>query len=83
MPNGESKNRIRFLAAIEGFRARFGKWPSRVRIPSYLLEDLQARLAPEEFSVLEAKIKLVCDGSPMIAEDDFGNTYDYGKRRIF
>ncbi len=79
MPNGESRNWIRCIGAIEGFRVRHGKWPSRVRVSRFLWQELQERLTAKEWAILNSKIDLVPDGSPMIAEDDSGNSYSYGK----
>jgi len=41
MPNGDSKNWIRFCASIDGFRARYGSWPTKVRVPNFFIEELQ------------------------------------------
>ena len=32
MPNGADKNFVRLCAALNGFRLRYGKWPTRVVI---------------------------------------------------
>ena len=41
MPNGHDKNWVRLCGAIEGFRLRYGRWPTEVRIDPICLEDLR------------------------------------------
>jgi hypothetical protein len=78
MPNGESRNWIRFCAVIEGFRARYKKWPTKVRVPETFIEELQEVLTKESFEKLLSKITLIGDESPYIAEDKEGESYNYG-----
>ena len=61
MPNGESKNWIRFCAAINGFRARFNIWPDRVRVPGLFIQELKNVLPSESFDKLCSKINLIGD----------------------
>jgi len=80
MPNGDDKNWIRLCAALDGFFARYGKWPTRVRVFPGALEDLRTHvLGPEAFAVVSRKVRLVPDEASMLAEDDEGHAYDYGK----
>jgi len=80
MPNGHDKNWIRLCAAIDGFRVRYGRWPKRVRVYPNSLADLRDHLfAPADYARIVAKVSLVADEAGMVAEDDEGGSYDYGK----
>ncbi|HEY7240434.1 MAG TPA: hypothetical protein VH600_14765 [Burkholderiales bacterium] len=80
MPNGHDKNWVRLCAAIDGFRIRHGHWPIRVRMYPRSLEDLREHVfSRAAFAKIEGKVKLVADDAPMIAEDDTGAQYNYGK----
>jgi hypothetical protein len=79
MPNGHDKNWIRLLGAIDGFRARYDAWPTRVRIFPASLSDIRDHLfSPELYAKLTQKVQLIADEAPMVAEDDAGNSYSYG-----
>lgn len=80
MPNGESKNWVRFCAAIDGFRADYKSWPNRVRVPKFFIEQLKTVLSPESSAKLESKLILIGDDSPHIAEDGAGRSYNYGSK---
>ena len=80
MPNGHDRNWIRFCGAVDGYRARYGKWPPRVAMEQVYCDDLRRMFAEAEFAAIEARIELRArDGAHMIAEDDAGNVYDYGR----
>ena len=80
MPNGYDKNWIRVCAAIDGFRARYGIWPTRLLLDKVILSDLQSLFTTESFEIIQEKISLsAIDGIGVIAEDDEGRSYDYGK----
>ena len=81
MPNGHDKDWVRLCAAIVGFRVRYGRWPTRVRMHGLSLDDLRKHVfSRPDFAKLERKIKLVADSEMgMIAEDDSGARYDYEK----
>jgi hypothetical protein len=79
MPNGHDKNWVRLLGAIDGFRARYGCWPVRVRIFPESLRNLREELfSAGSFAELSGKIQLLAGPAPMVAEDDSGNRYSYG-----
>ena len=78
MPNGESKNWIRFCGAIDGFRAHYKSWPNMVRVPNFFINELKTVLPPESFTKLDSKLILIGDESPYIAEDGAGRSYNYG-----
>jgi hypothetical protein len=80
MPNGHDKNWIRLCGAIDGFRARYGRWPARVRIFPASLADIRDHLfTPDDYARIVAKIALIADEAPMVAEDDLGGSYSYGQ----
>lgn len=80
MPNGIDKNWYRMCAAIDGFRARYGRWPTSIRLPEGAIDNL---FQDETLDKLERKIVLIYDGSPYIAEDDAGNSHRYGQGEEF
>ena len=79
MPNGHDKNWVRLCGAVDGFNVRYGRWPTRVRLFPTQLSDIRDYLfSPEDYARIIAKVTLVPDRVPMIAEDDSGATYNYG-----
>ena len=58
MPNGYDRNWIRFCAAVDGFRMRYGRWPDRVRMPAggiaYLFRE-------RDLLTITAKVRFVLD----------------------
>lgn len=79
MPNGHDKNWVRLCGAVEGFHARYGHWPTRVRLFPGQLSDIRDDLfSPEDYARIIAKVTLVPDRAPMIAEDDSGASYNRG-----
>lgn len=78
MPNGHDKNWIRLCAAIDGFRSRYGRWPVRVRMHEMSLRDFDFLFTREDLARITAKVALIPDEVPMIAEDDSG-AYNYGE----
>jgi len=78
MPNGYDKNRVRFCGTIDGFRIRYGRWPRRVRMYSASLSDIRDLFTLEDYAQIVEKVALIAEEVPMIAEDDFGGTYNYG-----
>jgi len=80
MPSGFDKNFVRLCGAVEGFRSRYGVWPRKVRLFPGALEDLENSVFSDEmFGKLKAKLELVPDDAPIVAEDDEGRQYSYGK----
>lgn len=80
MPNGDDGDWIRVCAAIDGFRVRYGRWPTRVRLFPGALESIRDHvLTPEGFAVVSSVVELVVDQAPMIAEGAEGESYNYGK----
>ena len=81
MPNRGDRNWIRFCAAVDGFRLRYGRWPTRVWLFPAALEDIRDHiLPPAAYERVACQVRLVPEAdAPMIAEDDLGGRYDYGK----
>lgn len=81
MPNGESRNWIRFLSTLEGYFALYGKWPTSIRLYSFFIKELQEKLSDEDFHRLQEKIKLIPDDdNPFLSSDEAGRTYDYSRQ---
>lgn len=78
MPNGESKNWIRFQITLENFYVLHGKWPSVIHVYPFFIDELQQKLSVEDFERLQSKIKLEPDKeNPFYSFDEVGNKYDY------
>ena len=58
MPNGDDKNWIRLCVTINGFRVKYGMWPERVRMSSFMLENLRHLFHPSTFSVLQSQLPI-------------------------
>ena len=81
IPNGSERNWVRLCHAINGFRAVYRAWPTRVRLPEICLADLREHLfTPETFSKLETKLQFIADGSEFIIEDELGNSFSYAEQ---
>jgi hypothetical protein len=74
MPNGG--NWDRFWFTVVGFNVAHGRWPTRVRAPSIVLEQVEAHLGPADHTRLLEKLQLV-EGAELVAEDDAGARYEY------
>lgn len=80
MPNGESKNWIRLLITLNGFRNRYGHWPTAISIEPHFFEELQDKLTPADFKKLQSKLKLIQDDiNPFQCHDEMGNQFNYGE----
>lgn len=81
MPNGDDATWVRVCAAIDGFRTRYGRWPTRVRLFAGALENLRDYvLTPAGFEVVLGIVRLVADDqATMVAEDATGALYNYGQ----
>jgi hypothetical protein len=81
MPNGHDKNWVRVCAAIDGFRARFGHWPKRIRVMPVSFADLISNvLNPVGFALISNYVELVPEeNAGMIAEDSTGAEFNYGE----
>jgi hypothetical protein len=80
MPNGGDRNFIRLCAAIDGYRLRYGAWPTSVRLSLSAIEDLRDHvLGKAAFEKAEIRIRFISDYASMIAEGPEGRSYNYGK----
>ena len=77
--NGHDINWMRMCVAVNGFRARYRIWPTRVRLPAAYLSNLRDDVfTAAGFALVTAKIELVVDETaPIIAEDDDGHQFNY------
>jgi hypothetical protein len=94
MPNGNDKNWVRLCCAIDGFRSRYGVWPTTVRAHPFIVRNIRRELlTKQDLRKLNDKTKLIKgpmrmpgDGIAgpivyLIAEDGKGRTFTYGSRR--
>ncbi len=80
MPNGESRNCIRFLMTLERFYILYGKWPKVIHLYPFFIDELQEKLSNEDFQTLQSKIQLIPDEkNPFLCSDVKGNKYDYAR----
>jgi len=80
MPNGESKNWVRFIITLSSFFALYGKYPTIISLNTFFIEELKERLTKEDFIKLQSKIKLIADdGHPFMASGSDGNMFVYGR----
>ena len=82
MPNGEvNKNWIRLGIAINGFRARYGRWPERARMSGDLYQNLREEFRPQTFHVLEALLPTETVDEDAVIEvlDGDGRIFRYGE----
>ena len=49
MPNGESKNWIRFQITLESFFFRFGHWPSEIHLYPSFIAELEEKFSAADF----------------------------------
>lgn len=83
MPNGDDKNWVRPVCALEGFYAWYGRWPTRIRLARLVLDDLRRhQLTRASWLKVKQKVTFVVDDSVgVVAEDDDGGLFDYGAGR--
>ena len=80
MPNGESKNWIRFLVTLESFYILYGKWPTEIHLYPFFIKELQQKLSAQDYQRIQLKINLEADDSnPFLSLDESGNKFDYCK----
>ncbi len=81
MPNGADRNFVRFISCLGGFRVKFKKWPTKVRLDPSFITELNEEMTTEDYQKMTKKISIIPDNSNpwdglYIAEDYEGNTYD-------
>jgi len=81
MPNGSDAYWIRLCMAINGFKGKYGKWPTKVRLRSGLISIINGILGGKSFAILEKHIELIPDEEflEISAEDNIGHQFIYGK----
>jgi hypothetical protein len=77
VPNGHDKNWVRVCIAIDGFRTRYGRWPTRIRVPAGVLHDFRLLFADIDFLTISSKIAFELDDVQIVAEDDEDGRYSY------
>jgi len=77
MPNGHDKNWYRLCGAVDGFRSRYGRWPTRVRLPAIIMNDIRNLFTERDFLTLTSKVQFVLDDARIVADDDDGGKYSY------
>lgn len=78
MPNGDDKTLVRFCAAVNGFRSRHKKWPSRVVLEPVYIADLRHILSKADFAKVSTMVQLMPKMDVHIrAEGDGGESYEY------
>ena len=82
MPNGHDKNWMRTCFAIDGYRAKYGRWPKRVRMIHWAFADVVGHLlTPAGFAVVSSFVELVPEEepeTPFIADDGGEAEFRYG-----
>ncbi len=82
MPNGESRNWIRFLLTLESFNILYGTWPTQVCLYPFFIAELRQKLSEENFKVLQTKIRFAPDErNPFFASNDDGHKFDYSREK--
>jgi hypothetical protein len=81
MPNGDDKNLMRLYEVVDGFRRRFGRWPTTIRLPQFERENLlEGVLTEVGRDTLLARLDFVTDEERFCAEDASGARYAYLSR---
>jgi hypothetical protein len=79
MPNGSDKNYVRLCGAVDGFRVRYGRWPTTARLWPGCIDSLRHCLSEEGFARLSERLRLMEEqGATVMVEDEEGRSYDYG-----
>jgi len=79
------RNWKRLCITINGFRAKFGKWPKRVTSHDYLIDDIKKHiLSDDSFRKLQQKIEIITrdetsENHAILAEDEDGSIFKYGE----
>jgi hypothetical protein len=78
MPNGDDKNLMRVYEAVNGFRRRFGRWPTTIRLPEISRDDLLNHVLTDAGqAAIRAKLDFVTDEDQFCAEEGSGARYTY------
>lgn len=70
----------RLCAAIDGFRARYGRWPTRVVAHPQFEGNLGYIVGRDALQTVREKVEFVVrEDASVVAKDDSGGAYDYGR----
>ena len=85
MPNGEDKNWVRLCIAVEGFRARYQKWPGPALISKDIAETIKQLFEPLTYEAVLMKLEIVEveDEAHIELVDKAGNNFKYGEEWDF
>ena len=59
MPNGEDRNWVRLCIAVNGFRARYQKWPETALLSKGTAEDIKSLFKPLTYEAVLEKLEIV------------------------
>lgn len=85
MANGDDKNWIRICVAVDGFRVRYGRWPTGVRLPPTYFENVVGHvLSPQGFAFVSNFLAIISDDelserAAIIAIGESGSEFCYGE----
>ena len=79
MPNGGDRNWIRATLAMEGFRLKYGHWPSQLLVSRAMRADIEGLFEADDFEAVCEKIAFVDSDVEFVVRDAAGNTYRYGE----
>ena len=72
---------VRVFQTIDGFRSRYGVWPTKLHIRQGSFETFSSHLTALGLELLNSKvvIEIIDEGTgPLSASDDEGRTLEYG-----
>ena len=85
MPNGEDRNWSRLCIAVNGFRARYQKWPETALLSKDMAEDIKGLFKHLTWEAVLTKLEIVVVDDPYHIElvDKAGNSFKYGEEWDF
>ena len=71
---------LRIFQCIDQFRAKFGVWPTQLKLGTDAYTSLRDQLTPFGLKILKEKLflKIVDEDGVIVAQDDQGNILPYG-----
>ena len=81
MPNGSDANWGRLCMAVDGFRGKYNRWPTRIILYTDTYYSIRRILGPKSFSILQKHLELIPDedAEGISAEDNSERQFLYGK----
>ena len=85
MPNGEDRNWSRLCIAVNGFRARYQKWPETALLNKGMAEDIKSLFKPLTYEAVLEKLEIVEveDEYHIELVDKAWNSFKYGEEWDF